>query len=92
MVSTLRYPVPASLFFTGFAAQAKLARFVSAGSTAHHTLRFSLNPGDASDRNLTGRGVLTTLPFVGLCGLVGAQSTAQPWHADPLAREHKKAT
>ncbi len=34
--------------FIGFAAQAKLVRFVSAGAFALHTLPFSFNPGDAT--------------------------------------------
>ncbi len=33
--------------FIGFAAQAKLARFVSARAPALHTLSFGFNPGDA---------------------------------------------
>ncbi len=34
--------------FIGFAAQAKLVRFVSAGAFALHTLPFGFNPGDAT--------------------------------------------
>ncbi len=34
--------------FIDFAAQAKPARFVSAGAAALHTLPFSFNPGDAT--------------------------------------------
>ncbi len=40
------------------------------------------------ERSLIGRGVLTTLPLVGpFVRPVGAQSTAQPWHTDPLTPE-----
>ncbi len=51
--------------FIDFAALAKLARFVSAGAPALRTLPFGFNPGDARDMSLIGRGVLTTLSFIG---------------------------
>ncbi len=51
--------------FIGFAAQAKLVRFVNAGASALHTLPFGFNPDDARDRSLIGRVVLITPPFVG---------------------------
>ncbi len=35
-------------------------------------------------RSLIGIGVLTTPPFEPFYGSVGAQSTTQPWHNDPL--------
>ncbi len=34
--------------FSGFAAQVKLVRFDSAGTSVLHTLPFGLNPGDAT--------------------------------------------
>ncbi len=35
---------------------------------------------------MINRDVLITPPFVGpYCRSVGAQSTTEPWHADPLA-------
>ncbi len=43
--STPRSPAPA---FIGFAAQAKLDRFASAGVSALHTLTFIFNPGDVT--------------------------------------------
>ncbi len=43
--STPRSPAPA---FIGFAAQAKLDRFASAGVSALHTLSFIFNPGDVT--------------------------------------------
>ncbi len=64
-----------------------LARFESAGASALHTLPFSLNSGDATgvQESLLGGSVLATSPFIGqLCRAVDAQSTAQPWHAEPL--------
>ncbi len=55
-------------------AQPKLVGLESAGASALHPPPYKFNPGD---RNLTGRGVLTSPPFVGpLCRSVGAQSTA----------------
>ncbi len=46
-------PSPGVVAFIGFAAQARLARFVSAGATTLHTLSFfCFNPGGA-----TGIGV-----------------------------------
>ncbi len=38
----------ALLAFIGFAAQAKPARFESAGASSLHTLPFGFNPGDAT--------------------------------------------
>ncbi len=54
-----------------------------------HLLALQLKPslldGDARDRNLIGKGVLTTLQFFGpFCRSVDAQSTPQPRHTDPL--------
>ncbi len=44
-------------------------------------LPFRFNPGVARDRSL-----MITPSFVGpFCMSVGAQSTAQSWHIDPLA-------
>ncbi len=43
--------------FIGFAAQAKLVVFESAGASALHALTFGLNPGDAKDRSMLGRSV-----------------------------------
>ncbi len=42
-----------------------LSGFKSAGASALHihTLPFGLDPDDATDRSLVGRGVLATLPF-----------------------------
>ncbi len=61
-------PNPSVAAFIGFAAQAMLVQFVSAGASALHALLFGLNPGDATgearDRRLLGRGVLITPPFV----------------------------
>ncbi len=57
----------------GFAAQAKLDQFESAGASALHTFPFSFNSGDARDMNLIGRGVVTTPPFIEpFCMSVGA--------------------
>ncbi len=84
--STPRSTVQASLHL--LALQLKPSwpvRFESAVASALHlhTLPFYLNPGDARDRNLIGRGVLITLPFVEpLCRSVGAQSQ----HSPALAR------
>ncbi len=41
-------PSPGVAAVFGFAAQAKLARFMSAGGFALHTLPFGFNPGDAT--------------------------------------------
>ncbi len=41
-------PSPGAAAFIGFAAQANLVRFVSAGAFALHTLPFGFNPGDAT--------------------------------------------
>ncbi len=46
--STPKSPAPTSLHFYGFAAQGMLARFESAGASAHRTLPFSFNTGDAA--------------------------------------------
>ncbi len=77
---TPRSPVPAS--------QAKLVRFVGAGASALHTF-FYYNPGDAT--GMQGIGVWSTEVWWlhrYLCDLfMGqsvAQSSAQPWHTDPL--------
>ncbi len=52
---------------------------MSAGAFALHTLPLGFNPGDARDRSLIGRGVLTTPPVIGpFCRSVGAQSTTPP--------------
>ncbi len=59
-----RSPVPASLHLLVFEAQAKPVWFESAGASALHTLPCDFNPGDARDRNLIGRGVLITSPFL----------------------------
>ncbi len=59
--------------FIGFAAQAKLVRFMSAGASVLHALPYGFIPGDARDRNLIGRGVLTTPPSGGpFCILIYA--------------------
>ncbi len=72
--------------------QVELARLESIGASAPHTHPFSFNPGDASDRSLVLRGVLTTSPFIGpICTSVGTQSTAQPWHTDPLTPRRRFA-
>ncbi len=65
VVSSPRCPSPGVAAFIGFAAQAKPARFESAGASALHTLTFVFNPGDARDRSLIDIDVLITLPFVG---------------------------
>ncbi len=79
MGSTPRSPVPASMHL--LAAQAKLARFESAGASILHvqTFPFGLDPGDARDRSLVGRGVLATSPFGPFCRVAGARSTTQPF-------------
>ncbi len=41
-------PSPGVAAFIGFAAQATLARFVSAGAPTLYTLPFGFNPGDAT--------------------------------------------
>ncbi len=41
-------PSPSVAVFIGFAAQARLVRFVSAGAPALHTLPFGFTPGDAT--------------------------------------------
>ncbi len=76
-------PSPGVAAFIGFAVHAKLARFESTEASALHihTLPFGFNPGDARARSLIGRSVLTTWRSF---RSVGAQSTAQPWCADPL--------
>ncbi len=77
-----------SAAFIDFAAQAKLARFVSSGASAPYTLPFGFDHGDAMDGNLIGRVVLSTPPFVGpFCRSLSAKSTAQPWHTYPLTPE-----
>ncbi len=66
IVSTSRSPVPASMHL--LALQLKPSwpvQVESAGASALHILPFGLNPGDARDRSLIGRGVLITPPFVG---------------------------
>ncbi len=74
-------PSPDVATFIGFAAQTRLARFMTTGASALHTFPLGFNPGDARDRNLIGRGVVTNPSFVGpFCMSVGAQSAAQPWH------------
>ncbi len=74
--------------FIGFAAPAKLVRFVSVVASALYiyTLPFGLNPGDATEtQEIGGRGIPITPPFTGpFCMSVGAQSIAQSWHASPL--------
>ncbi len=70
---------PGTTAFIGFSAQAKLAQLKSAGAFALHALSRGCNSGDARDKRLLGRGVLTTPKFVGkFCRSVGAQSIAQP--------------
>ncbi len=74
---------PSVAAFSGFAAEAKLVRLVSAGASTLH----SFNPGDvyARDGIFIGRGVVTIPPLIGPFSMsVGAQSTAQSWHTDPL--------
>ncbi len=76
---------PGVAAFISFVAQAKHVRFESAEASVLHTLSFGLNPGDARDRGFIGRGMLITPPFIGqFCRSVDAQSTTQPWRADPL--------
>ncbi len=84
-------PSPGVAAFIGFAFQAKLARFESAGAAAPHTpLPFGFNPGYATG-SLIGRGVLSTPPFFGtFCRPVGAQSSAQHWHTGPLTRLYRR--
>ncbi len=73
--STLRPPV-------------KLVQFVSPGASALHTLPFGFNPGGVGDMSLIGRGVVTTPPFIDpFCRSVGARSTAQSGHTDPLTSD-----
>ncbi len=63
--------------FVDFAAQARPARFEIAGASALHALSFGFNPGDARNMSLIGRGVVTTLPFVGpFCMSIGSRSSA----------------
>ncbi len=47
-----KVPSPDVAAFIGFAAQAKLSRFVIAGATAVHALPFGFNPGDAIEWEL----------------------------------------
>ncbi len=62
----MEFPSPGVAAFIGFVAQAKLAQFESAGASALHTSSLLIfNPGDAMDRSLIGRGVLTTPSFAG---------------------------
>ncbi len=81
VVSTPRSPVPASL---------RLMALQVLGLRASECPLFTHPPcwfysrwrddGDARDRSLIGRCVLTAPPFVGpFCRSVGAQSTTQPW-------------
>ncbi len=82
VVSTPRSPVPASLLSNSSQACPVCER---RGVRSSHKDSCGLNPGDARDRGLIGRGVLITPPFVGpFCRSVGAQSTVQAWLADPL--------
>ncbi len=79
---------PGTTAFIGFAAQTEHAQLKSAGAFALHDLSLSCNPGDARDRSLLGRGVLTTPPFVGpFYRSVGAQATAQPSPLKPLSKK-----
>ncbi len=70
MGSTPNIPSPAVDAFIAYAAQTKLALFVSAGTADPRTLLFGFNGGgakmDTRDRSLVGRCMLTTLPFTGL--------------------------
>ncbi len=69
----IEVPSPGVAAFIGFAAQAKLVRLENAGASTLHILPFGFNPGDARDRSLIGRGVVTTPLFVGpFCLSVGA--------------------
>ncbi len=61
--------VPGVAALIGFAAQAELALFVSAGAPAFHIPPpFGFNPCDGTgtqrDRSLIGRRGLATLPFI----------------------------
>ncbi len=66
--------------FINFAVQAMLIRFVSAGASTLHTVSFGFNPGDARDRSLIGRGMVTTLPFIGPLVLNLLPSPGIPTH------------
>ncbi len=62
---------PGVAAFIGYAAQAKPVRFEDAGASA-------LNTGDANDRSMLGRGVLTTPTVIGpFCRSEGLQSITQ---------------
>ncbi len=68
-----------------FAAQAKLARFVSAGAPALYTAPFGFNLGDARDRSFDRQRYADYIVIQWtFFRPVGAQSTAHLWHTDPL--------
>ncbi len=78
---------PMEIFIADASRLASTPRFPFPASL--HLLALQLKPslldGDAGDRNLIGKGVLTTLQFFGpFCMFVDAQSTPQPRHTDPL--------
>ncbi len=64
-LSVTEAPNPGVAAFIGFATQAKPTRFESAGTSTLHSLSFGFNPGDARDRSLIGRCVLSTPLYVG---------------------------
>ncbi len=88
VVSILRPPIPAPLRLLALQFKPSLSDL---RSPEHPLFPFGLNPGDAMtgdarDRSLIGKGVLAIPPFVGpVCRSVGAQSTTQSWHINPLA-------
>ncbi len=92
VVSTPRPPFPASPHLLALQLKPSLPGL----RTPECPLPFGLfesrwRDEDARDRSLIGRGVvLTTPPFVGtFCKSVDAQSTALPWHTDPLAPQEE---
>ncbi len=85
VVSTLRSPVPASLQLLALQLKPSLSGLRAPEHPLFTSSLLVFNPGDARDRNLIGRGVLITPPFVKpFSSSVGAQSTTQPCRAGPL--------
>ncbi len=61
---TPRSPVPVTLHLLALHHKPSLFGFLSAIASALNTYRHGVNPGDARNRSLIGRSVMTTPPFI----------------------------
>ncbi len=80
VISTPRAPVPASLHLEALQLKPIWACPVWERRSLYTPTASRWRDGDARERSLKGRVVLTTPPSGFFCRIAGAQSTTQPWH------------